>query len=183
MIKTKKDLKNVLKIEKKLCNPPRLPFLLMMFGASEKSIIWIYQKRLRKWEFYLNNKKRFFSVIYKFKTLRLGHKYGLSIMPNCFDAGLHIMHLGSILVNSNTRVGKNCTIHVNTAIVATGGISSSAVIGDDCKIGVGATLVGGISLGNHVVIGAGAVVTKSFKENHITLAGVPAKIISNKAVM
>ena len=93
------------------------------------------------------------------------------------------MHLGSIVVNKNTRVGRNCSIHINTAFVATGGTVDSPVLGNNCIVGIGAIFVGGIRLGNEVAIGAGAVVTKSFDEDHITLAGVPAKIVSHKALL
>ena len=45
-------------------------------------------------------------------------------------------------------------------------------------IGPGAKLYGKITIGNNVAIGANAVVNKSFGSN-ITIAGIPAKIISN----
>ena len=35
-------------------------------------------------------------------------------------------------------------------------------IGDDCWIGDGAIILPGVSLGSHSIVGAGAVVTKSF---------------------
>ena len=53
-------------------------------------------------------------------------------------------------------------------------------IGDNCYIGPGAKLFGDIVVGNNVAIGANAVVNKSFRENDITVAGVPAKVISHK---
>ena len=37
-----------------------------------------------------------------------------------------------------------------------------------------------VHIGNHVVIGANAVVVKSFPESNVTLGGVPAKVISHK---
>lgn len=52
-------------------------------------------------------------------------------------------------------------------------------IGDYVYIGPGVKLYGKIQLGNHVAIGANAVVNKSFQDN-VTIAGIPAKIISNK---
>jgi acetyltransferase-like isoleucine patch superfamily enzyme len=51
------------------------------------------------------------------------------------------------------------------------------VIGDDCWLGTGSTILPGVRLGNHVVVAAGAVVTKSFSEDDIILAGVPARIV------
>ena len=49
-------------------------------------------------------------------------------------------------------------------------------IGDNCWIATGAIITAGVSLGNHVVVAAGAVVTKSFPDN-VLIAGVPARIV------
>ena len=49
-------------------------------------------------------------------------------------------------------------------------------IGNKVLIGSGAKILGGITIGDNVIIGANAVVVKSFGPN-ITIAGMPAKII------
>jgi len=49
-------------------------------------------------------------------------------------------------------------------------------IGDDCWIGGHATINPGVTLGDNVVVGSGAVVTKSFPSN-VVIAGNPARII------
>ncbi|EXJ22836.1 Maltose O-acetyltransferase [Alkalibacterium sp. AK22] len=49
-------------------------------------------------------------------------------------------------------------------------------IGDNCWIGANATIVGGVTLGDNVVVAAGAVVTQSFLDN-VLIGGIPAKII------
>ncbi len=51
------------------------------------------------------------------------------------------------------------------------------IIGDNCWIGAGATILPGVELGIHVIVAAGAVVTNSFKQDNIVIAGVPAKIV------
>lgn len=50
-------------------------------------------------------------------------------------------------------------------------------IGKRCWIGVGAIILPGVQLGDDVIVGAGAVVTKSFPSGSV-IAGVPAKVIS-----
>ena len=35
----------------------------------------------------------------------------------------------------------------------------------------------GVTLGDHTVVGAGAVVTKSFPQGYCVIAGVPAKVV------
>ena len=78
-----------------------------------------------------------------------------------------------------------------TVIVVTGDGDATAVnigesldkkapcLGDNCWIGPGAKLFGGITIGNGVMIGAGSVVNKSFTENNITIVGVPARKIKD----
>ena len=183
MIQNKHDLKEYISIEKKFYNPSFFGFILSLFGASEKNIIYRYQKRLRIWEYHSNKGHKIRTLISKFKCSSLGYKYGLHLNINVFDKGLKIMHLGSIIVNENARVGKFCSIHINTAIAPTNGSSDSPKLGDYCILGVGSSIIGNIELGNHVAIGAGAVVVNSFNEGNITLGGVPAKIISHKGIL
>lgn len=52
-------------------------------------------------------------------------------------------------------------------------------IGDNCFIGYGSIILPGLELGNNIIVAAGSVVTKSFKEDDIIIAGNPAKKISN----
>lgn len=52
-------------------------------------------------------------------------------------------------------------------------------IGDNVYIGPGAKIYGPIKIGHNCVIGANSVVTKSFEECGLTIAGVPAKIIAS----
>jgi serine O-acetyltransferase len=115
---------------------------------------------------------------------RLSVRLGFSMGPNIFGPGLAIVHYGTIVIDPTTRIGKNCRIHVGSHI---GGAAQfvdpaeahkfSPRIGDNVYIGPGAKLYGPIVIGDECVIGANAVVTKSFPESGLTLAGVPAKVI------
>ena len=53
------------------------------------------------------------------------------------------------------------------------------IIGDNCFISTGVTILGPIRIGDNVTIGAGAVLTKDIPDNCI-VAGIPAKIIKFK---
>ena len=101
-------------------------------------------------------------------------RLSFSIPINTIEEGLSIAHYGPIIVNTKTHIGKNCRIHVGVNI-GEGGINAEAPqIGDNCYLGPGAKLFGGIVLGDNVKVGANAVVNKSFPEGNCTLVGVPA---------
>jgi acetyltransferase-like isoleucine patch superfamily enzyme len=57
--------------------------------------------------------------------------------------------------------------------------SEPLVIGRHCWIGANAVILPGVTLGDNVVVGAGAVVTKSIPDNTI-VAGVPARPIGQR---
>lgn len=175
-ITSKQDLREWLEYEK--LNPVSLRDIIWV---NEKQIIRKYQKILRKTEYYLNTKKRIRSFIYRFRLSRYQRKYPLSIPPNTCGKGLRIVHIGSILINQKVKVGENCSFHINTALVAGGNNDDTPVLGNNIVMGIGSTVVGGVTVADGVVIGAGAVVTKDVLESNITVAGVPAKKISNNS--
>lgn len=141
----------------------------------KKDNIWKFEILLRKAEYYCNCMPGILKKIgslYKRRLYKLGMKCGgFSIPVNCFEPGLSITHGGTIVVNNTAKVGKNCRIHEGVTIGATGKNGQAAIIGDNCFITTGAKVIGNIHLGNDIVIGANAVVMKSFWENGITLGG------------
>lgn len=50
-------------------------------------------------------------------------------------------------------------------------------IGRYCWIGMNAVILPGVTLGDHTVVGAGAVVARSFPDGYCVLGGVPARLI------
>ena len=54
-------------------------------------------------------------------------------------------------------------------------------LGNNCWVGAGAIILGGVRLeGDNVIVAAGAIVTKSFKGSNLILGGIPARIIKSK---
>lgn len=105
---------------------------------------------------------------------------GYSIPINVFGPGLAIVHRGTIVVNSATKVGANCRIHTCTNIGANSGSHLAPEIGNDVYIGPGAKIFGDVYIADDIAIGANSVVNKSFYEKGISIAGVPARKISEK---
>ena len=152
--------------------------LKYLFGA-EKYVIWEFQQRLRITEYYFNSGKKIRYLFSAAKLNRLRNKYSLKIGLNICGKGLKIMHLGSILMNSETRIGEDCSLHINTAFVASGVNGEAPEIGSGVVVGVGAVVVGGVKVANNVAIGANSVVCKSINEEDIAVAGAPAKKVSD----
>lgn len=119
--------------------------------------------------------KHFFGFLHH----RYGIKLGLQIPINVFEEGLRINHYGLIVVNPEARVGKFCDIHQGVNIGQNIEQGSVPTIGDNCWIGPGAKIFGKIRIGNSVCIGANSVVNKSFDEDNITIAGIPARKVKD----
>jgi serine O-acetyltransferase len=145
--------------------------------------VYRFQVRLRRLE-YLQNCQFPLPLIwlYKFLYWRLSSKIGFSISPNTFGPGLSIAHRGTLIVNGGARVGANCRIHPGVTIGTNAGKHAEAPqIGDNCYLGPGAKIFGNIVIGDGTVVGANAVVNRSFPQGNQTIAGVPAKVVSSKS--
>ena len=120
-----------------------------------------YYSQLPKWGILLIiNKTRFF---------RLSRKLGFSIGYDACDYGLVIPHYGTIVVGNTNRIGPYATLHTSTCITDTG-----RRIGKGLLLFTGAKITGGEVLGDHIVVAANSVVTKSFPEGNALLVGMPA---------
>ena len=88
-----------------------------------------------------------------------------------------------ITINGNAKIGEFCKIHVGVNIGADAREKGeSPIIGNHVYIAPGAKIFGKIQIGDYVAIGANAVVNKSFPMSHVTIAGIPAKIINEKGI-
>lgn len=57
--------------------------------------------------------------------------------------------------------------------------SEDIIVGKNCWIGMNSVILPGTTLGDNTIVGAGAVVTKSFPDGNCVIAGVPAQKIKN----
>lgn len=82
-------------------------------------------------------------------------------------------------------IGNNSWILAGSAILAHDhcrGLKTETVIGSNCIIGIRAIILPGVTIGDHVVVGAGSVVTKNIP-SHSIVAGNPAKVLKEGNVM
>ena len=93
--------------------------------------------------------------------------------------GLFLQHAFSTMVAAKS-IGENCWINQQITI-GYNGQGEPPVIGDNVTITCGAKVLGEIHVGDHVVVGANAVVIRDVPEG-CTVGGVPAKILKQREV-
>ena len=109
----------------------------------------------------------------------VGNVYlGRDVAPG-YMAGCYIQGIGQIEIGDYTEISGNVGIFTANHDLEdlTLHVVQAVKIGAYCWLGFNAVVLPGVTLGDHTVVGAGAVVTKSFPEGRVVLAGNPAKVI------
>ena len=88
----------------------------------------------------------------------------------------------AVVIHPNTIIGDNCEIGSCVTIGGTSKKIEVPIIGNRVKISTGAKILGPIKIGDDVVIGANAVVTKDIPSNSVAV-GIPAKVIKSDIKM
>jgi serine O-acetyltransferase len=93
-----------------------------------------------------------------------------------------IEHFGGIIVSGDAVFGDDVLIRNGVTVgLRTTGRRGSPFIGNRVDIGAGAKLLGGITVGDDVVIGANAVVIKDVPSNSVAV-GIPARILPRRGI-
>lgn len=176
MIETRKDLKEYLEQDRlQLGIRRKRP----RFFSDE---IWKYEIILRKYEYWYNHRNSFWVKIvrnyYKFLWHKWCVKLGISIGPNVCGKGLSIAHINGIQINGEAKIGENLRIQECVTIGASGG-KAAPQIGNNVYLASGCKIIGDVKIADNCVVGANAVVVDDVLEEGVTVAGVPAKKISN----
>ncbi|WP_298938945.1 serine acetyltransferase [uncultured Dysgonomonas sp.] len=155
----------------------------------------IYHRRLALSEKYsllfikvINNHKEFRNLFYH--RIKLSHTMLLSLFAKPFDGlyltpfpkmvidpgGILFQHPFSTIINA-ASIGYGCIFRHNTTV---GNIHENLdlvpVFLNNVNVGASCVIVGKITIGNNVIIGAGTVLTKSVPDNCVVV-GNPARII------
>lgn len=101
--------------------------------------------------------------------------------------GVNCKVRGPLTIGENVMMGPNVNIlthshnfdRTDIPMCKQGGNFKSVTIGNDVWIGMNTLILPGVHIGNGVIIGAGAVVTKDIPD-YVVVGGVPAKIIKNR---
>ena len=117
-----------------------------------------------------------FQDILSFILFRIAHKHGGYIGRNTtFQSEPILPHgLHGIYISRYAKIGKECHIYQNAMIGSVG--KKAPQIGNHCLIGAGAIIIGDVKVGDFVKIGAGAVVFTDVP-SHSTVVAQPPRII------
>ncbi len=109
----------------------------------------------------------------------LGVRYGLDLGNGSnIGVGLYLGHAYGINVNPQATIGSNCSLHKGCTIGQEnrGDRKGAPTLGDKVWIGINATVVGKITIGDDVLIAPNAYVNRDVPSHSIVI-GNPAQIV------
>lgn len=115
---------------------------------------------------------------YRLLLRRYSIKYGYQISAKTeIGPGFNLGHWGTIVVNPKVKIGKNCNLAHGVTIGQTnrGNLKGFPILKDNVWVGANAVIVGGITIGNNVLISPNSFVTKDIPDNSI-VSGNPITI-------
>jgi len=128
--------------------------------------------------------KSFSGILYRMILRRYQIRYGFQISARSeIGPGLYLGHWGAVVVNPEVKIGKNCNLAHGVTIGQTnrGEKMGIPTIGDDVWIGTNAVIVGGIKIGNNVLIAPNSYVTTDVPDNSIVVGNPARMMISETA--
>ena len=163
-----KELRNLLFYEAQSKN--MLHLLITCFLYPEIALQCAY----RKAQVYTQSHNPLVKYFWKYKWLRIRKKSHCQVSLNAdIGRGLRFWHDGPRLVVSGAKLGENCTLGINTVIglnyPSSGGLAEFPTIGDRVYVGHNASIVGGVKIGNDVVIACNAFVNKDVPDHSIVV--------------
>jgi serine O-acetyltransferase len=131
---------------------------------------WLWRAGVPVLPRFLSQVNRFFTGIEIHPGARIGRRFFI-------DHGM------GVVIGETTEIGDDVLIYQGVTLGGTGKDKGKRhpTIGNDVVIGTGAKVLGNITIGDHVKVGAGSVVVKPVPE-HSTVVGVPGRIVRARPV-
>lgn len=143
---------------------------------------FLFQHRVR-YMFYFricqNSKKKLIKSFCEYKLYRLCRKYGIEIKTSTrIGPGFVMVHPYNITITPYATLGKNVNILKGATIgISNGKRAGAPTIGDSVYIGINSTIIGGVNIGDDVMIAPNTFVNCDIP-SHSVVIGSPCKIIS-----
>lgn len=131
---------------------------------------------LRKAQSY--KKKSLAGAFWRFVLRHHQIKYGFQIYPETqIGEGFYLGHWGSLVINPKTKIGINCNIAQGVTIGQQNRGKNTGIptIGNEVWIGANAVIVGGITIGDNILIAPNSYVNFDVPSNSVVV-GNPGKI-------
>ncbi len=106
-------------------------------------------------------------------------KTGIEIHPAAqIGRGLFIDHGMGVVIGETTQIGDNCTLYQNVTLGGTGKDTGKRhpTLGNNVLVGAGAKVLGPFKVGDNARVAAGAVVLDAVPSD-ATAVGVPARVV------
>ena len=120
----------------------------------------------------------------RFISQKAARKTGIEIHPGAEIGKRFVIDHGTgTVIGETTVIGDDVLIYQNVTLGGTGKDTGKRhpTIGNDVMIGAGAKVLGPFKVGDHSTIAAGAVVLEEIPENS-TAVGVPAQVVKRDGV-
>lgn len=135
---------------------------------------------------YKNNKKLQKNLDCKLPVSPLNHvlyydnlKFSINDFRILQGAGKYFQCVGKITIEEGAYIANNVvmiTANHEFTDLTKHQPAKDIKIGKNCWIGANSVILPGVTLGDNTIVGAGSIVTKSFR-GHVVICGNPAKII------
>ncbi len=146
--------------------------LEVLFCYPGVHALWFYRLAHRFWRRQWVVTARFISHLGRFFT-------GIEIHPGAtIGPGLFIDHGMGVVIGETTEIGENCTLYQGVTL---GGTSLKRekrhpTLGNSVVVGAGAAILGAIKIDDGSRVGGGSVVVNDVPPNSVVV-GVPGKVI------
>ena len=127
---------------------------------------WLWHNRVPVLPRFLSHLGRFFT--------------GIEIHPGAtIGKGVFIDHGMGVVIGETAIVGDYCLIYQNVTLGGTGKQTGKRhpTLGNNVVVGAGAKVLGNINIGNNVRVGAGSIVLRNVPDD-CTVVGIPGRIVS-----
>lgn len=153
-----------------------LEYIMTPCGIGLKLSNFFFQKILR-----ING--NFKIMVHYTSQVNGSIKIGRNVVKSFANSGsCYFQGINGIIIGDNTIFApgvKVISANHNPKTLSNHNFNKPITIGNNCWLGANSIVLPGVSLGDNVIVGAGAVVTRSYGDN-VVLVGVPAKPLKNE---